>query len=78
MNVYEPEVDDEPEPDTAMYFYVFMIVFWPVSIVLGLIGFYYVKEYDLRLVTLLLGLGAGWLAVRMYKVRERKRHDAAS
>src|SRR4051794_2961504 len=41
--------DDRPEPDEAMPFYVFMAVFWPISIVLGLIDFYLIKDHDLRL-----------------------------
>jgi len=68
--------DEEREPDVAMHFYVFMMVFWPVSIALGLIDHYYIQEYDLRLVNLVLGALAGWAGMEIYKARERRQHEA--
>jgi hypothetical protein len=68
--------ETEFEPDRAMHFYTFMLAFWPVSIILGLIDFYLIHDYDLRIPTLLAGLGAGWLAMTIYRRNELKRFEA--
>ena len=59
--------------DWELYFYIFMMVFWPTLLVSGLIAHFGFTEYDLRLPTLLLSVGAGWAGVRIYRARlERK------
>lgn len=81
MGVYDEiehktEADAEAEPDYGLYFMIFMIVFWPVSLVLGLIDFYLITSYDLRLVNLVLGGLIGWLGIVMYRRWEAKRREA--
>ncbi len=77
MNVQDDfAADEKHEPDTMMHYYVFMMVFWPVSILLGLIDYYSIRDHDLRVLTLLLGVVAGWIAMKMYQARERKQHEA--
>jgi len=68
---------EEPEPDGSVYFYIFMVVFWPVSILLGLIDFYFVPEHDLRFYNLLAGLIAGGIAVEAYRHRHIREDQAA-
>lgn len=68
--------ESEFEPDLAMHFYVFMLTFWPAAIILGLIDYFVIKEYDLRIPTLLAGLGAGWIAMTIYRRNELKRFEA--
>jgi hypothetical protein len=73
MGIYE-ELERQPEPeredDYGLWFMIFMLVFWPVSLVLGLIDFYVITAYDLRLVNLVLAGLAGWLGVAWYRRRE--------
>lgn len=77
MNSYNWVAEEnEQEPDTAMHFYVFMMVFWPVSLLLGLIDYYYIRDYDLRLVNLVLGAAAAWIGMKVYQARERKQLEA--
>src|SRR4051794_21149739 len=78
MSDHHLSSDDRPEPDEAMPFYVFMVVFWPVSIVLGLIDFYLIKDHDLRLYNLLAGAIAGWIAVEVYRARQLREEDQAA
>ena len=81
MNIWEEvgrERQAEPETDYGLYFMIFMVVFWPVSLVLGLIDFYWIQDYDLRLVNLVLGGLIGWLGVVLYRRREERKREAAS
>src|SRR4051812_45812605 len=65
----------ETEPNYGMYVLVFMFVFWPVSMVLGLIDSFVIHDKDLRLINLALGLAAGGLAVLVYRARERQHQE---
>lgn len=75
---FERRVDAGAETDYGLYFMIFMIVFWPVSLVLALIDFYFVPSYDLRLVNLVLGGLAGWLGVVIYRKRAENQDEIAS
>jgi hypothetical protein len=80
MGIYEElerKTEVKTEPDYGLYFMVFMVVFWPVSLVLGVIDFYLIPTYDLRLVNLLLGAVIAWAGVVLYRKRERERREAA-
>jgi|GEM_PF-5680527 len=70
-------LDDEPKIDSTMQFYVFMLVFWPSALILGLIDFVFIPEYDLRPLTLLLALLSGWIGVLVYRSRERRKGEAS-
>ncbi|MDR3638372.1 MAG: hypothetical protein P4L84_31505 [Isosphaeraceae bacterium] len=79
MGIYEEleqKVEAETQPEYGLYFMVFMIIFWPVSLVLGLIDFCLIKNYDLRLVNLVLGGLIAWLGVVLYRRREQRRREA--
>lgn len=71
----ERETEAKPEVDYGLYFMIFMIVFWPVSLVLGLIDFYLITDYDLRLVNLVLGGLIGWLGVVVYRRRQEREQE---
>ena len=80
MDPYEQiprTAEPEPEADYGLYFMIFMIVFWPVSLALGLIDFWLIRSYDLRLVNLVLGGLAGWLGIVLYR-RWQERREVAS
>lgn len=80
MSIHHYErIDDEraKADDRTMQFYVFMMVFWPTAIVLGLIDFSFVTSYDLRLPMLLLSLLAGWAGIKVYKSKMAKEDDAS-
>ncbi|HEY2156495.1 MAG TPA: hypothetical protein VGH33_12750 [Isosphaeraceae bacterium] len=57
---------DTPEtrPDTDGAFIAFMLAFWPLLLVLGIADHFFLPDYDLRLPTLAVAGGAGWVAAR--------------
>jgi hypothetical protein len=73
---FEKRTEDGPPPDYTTYFYVFMLVFWPVALALGLLAFYCLPEYELRLPTLFVSLVAGAAAVKYYRVKESRETPA--
>jgi hypothetical protein len=54
------------ENHNLLRFFVFIVVFWPASLVLGVLDHWYFPEYDLRLINFGLGLLVGWLGVRYF------------
>jgi hypothetical protein len=70
MNLDHQQSRDDAEPDYFMYFSAFMLAFWPVTLILGLIDYLFIPGYDLRLVDLMIGLLAGWVSVSIYRSRE--------
>jgi hypothetical protein len=70
-------IDEEPRPDTAVQFYVFMLLFWPTAILLGVLAYALIPQYDLRLPTLAIALIAGWIGVSVYRARERRKGEAS-
>jgi hypothetical protein len=74
---HEPSADLPRADDELMPFYAFMLAFWPVSIVLGLIDFYLVTGHDLRLYVLLAGLVAGGITMQAYRAKRKKEQEAA-
>ena len=83
MGIYDEleqktETEAEAEHDYGLDFMIFMIVFWPVSLVLGLIDFYLIESYDLRLVNLVLGGLIGWLGVVQYRKWQEKQQSQAA
>jgi hypothetical protein len=66
---------DQPKTDREGAFIAFMLAFWPLLAVLGLIDHFFLPEYDLRLFTLALAGAAGWGCVRVQQRRaERALH----
>jgi hypothetical protein len=76
-DLHESSTDLPRADDDSVPFYVFMLAFWPVSIILGLIDFYVVKDYDLRLYVLLAGLVAGGIAVMAYRAKLQREEEAS-
>ena len=63
---------DEPKPDHEGAFIAFMLAFWPLLLILGLIDHFLLPEYDLRLFTLVLAGVAGWACVRLQRQRAER------
>jgi hypothetical protein len=51
---------------------IFMLVFWPLSLVLGVIDHWFVPDRDLRLLNLAMGALAGWYAVRRFEAKRQE------
>ncbi len=77
MRTHFDALEEEEKIDPTMQFYVFMLVFWPSSLLFGLIDHVFITEYDLRPLTLLLGLLCGWIGVLVYKSRERQKGEVS-
>ena len=60
-----------------MYFSAFMLAFWLITLILGLIDYLFIPSYDLRLLDLLIGLLAGSWGQRFHLQVER-REDVTS
>ncbi len=75
MSSYYDTINDEPTVDPTMQLYVFMLVFWPSLLILGLIDFIFIPNYDLRPLTFLMGLLCGWIGLSVYKSRERRKAE---
>jgi hypothetical protein len=52
-----------------------MFVFWPLSMVLGLIDSFVIHDKDLRLINLAIGLAVAGIAVLIYRSRERQQQQ---
>jgi hypothetical protein len=57
------------EPPNLTRFFVFMLVFWPLSLLLGVVDHWLIPDYDLRLLNLVLGGLGGWVGVRTFEAR---------
>jgi hypothetical protein len=62
----------EAKPDTEGAVIAFMLAFWPLLLVVGLIDHFLLPEYDLRLFTLALAGAAGWGSVRIQQRRAER------
>jgi hypothetical protein len=51
----------ESKFDIGEAFIAFMVAFWPLLLVLGLIDHFFLSEHDLRLASLGLAGAAGWI-----------------
>ena len=60
----------QSEPDHLLELSVFVIAFFVVAVVFALLNSLFVSAYDLRLVGVMLGGLAGWLALRHYRARK--------
>jgi hypothetical protein len=45
-------------------FFIFMLVFWPVALILGVIDVWFITDHDLRLASLAVAAVAGWWGIR--------------
>jgi hypothetical protein len=60
---------DVPESkfDTGEAFIAFMVVFWPLLLILGIVDHFFLTEHDLRLASLALAGAAGWGNMRLQR-----------
>lgn len=59
----------DAKSDTEGAVIAFMMAFWPLLVVLGIIDHFFLPDYDLRLFTLVLSAAVGWGSVRMHQRR---------
>ncbi len=52
---------DQPKADHEGAFIAFMLAFWPLLLIIGLIDHIVLPEYDLRLFALVLAGAVGWV-----------------
>jgi hypothetical protein len=69
------ETAGHPGPSLEVRCFVFMAVFWPVSLLLGVVDHWFVPGYDLRLVNLALGALGGWVGVLAFAYWRRRSAD---
>jgi hypothetical protein len=67
----------EARKDFESYFYVFMLAFWPVALLFGIVDHWFITGYDFRVLDVLLGMIAGWIAIKFYDTRERTQNQAS-
>ena len=48
-------------PDYTTRFFVFMAIFWPLSLLLGIVDHWFIEDYDLRPVNVALAALVGWV-----------------
>jgi hypothetical protein len=70
------ETAGHPGPSLEVKFFVFMVVFWPLSLLLGVVDHWLVPEYDLRLVNLALGALGGGVGVLAFAYWRRRSAEA--
>jgi hypothetical protein len=68
------ETTQERKFDREMAVIVFMLVFWPILLVLGVIDHFFMPDHDLRLFALLFAAAVGGLGVQL----QRRRAEASS
>jgi hypothetical protein len=68
------ETTQERKFDREMAVIVFMLVFWPILLVLGVIDHFFMPDHDLRLFALLFAAAVGGLGVQL----QRRRTEASS
>ena len=62
------------ESQNGMRFFVFMLVFWPLSFLLGVVDHWLIPDHDLRLLNIVLGGLGGWVGVRYFDARRGDEH----
>ena len=63
---------DRVQPDYGTMIGVFMVIFWPLSLLLGIADHWFIPDYDLRLVNLAVATFAAWVGVRVFEARRRR------
>ena len=63
---------DRVQPDYGTMIGVFMVIFWPLSLLLGIADHWFIADYDLRLVNLAVATFAAWVGVRVFEARRRR------
>lgn len=70
------EPNEAVDPAYGVKFLIFVALFWPVSMVVGLIDHWVILDYDLRLATLALSALVGWVGTRVFEARRRREAEA--
>ena len=63
---------DGVKPDYDTMIGVFMVIFWPLSLLLGIADHWFIVGYDLRLVNLAVATFAAAVGVRVFEARRRR------
>jgi hypothetical protein len=60
------------KPDYGTMIGVFMVIFWPLSLLLGIADHWFMADYDMRLVNLAVATFAGSVGAVVFEVRRRR------
>jgi hypothetical protein len=63
---------DRVNPDYGTMIGVFMVIFWPLSLLLGIVDHWFIADFDLRLPNLAVATFAGCVGVTVYEARRRR------
>jgi hypothetical protein len=71
--VMDADRTDRVKPDYGTMIGVFMVIFWPLSLLLGIADTWFIAaDYDLRLVNLAVATFAASVGVMVFEVRRRR------
>ena len=60
------------KPDYGTMICVFVMIFWPLSLLLGIADHWFIADYDLRLVNLAVASFAAGVGVMVFEARRRR------
>jgi hypothetical protein len=63
---------DRAKPDYGTMIGIFVVIFWLLSVVLGIADIWFIGEYDLRLVNLAVATFAACVGVIVFEARRRR------
>ena len=63
---------DRVKPDYGTMIAIFVVIFWPLSLLLGIADHWFIADYDLRLVNLAVATLAGCAGVMVFEARRRR------
>ena len=63
---------DQVKPDYGTMMGIFVVIFWPLSLLLGIADHWFIADYDLRLVNLAVATFAACAGVIFFEARRRR------
>jgi hypothetical protein len=63
---------DRVQPDYGTMISVFVVIFWPLSLLLGIADLWFAADYDLRVVNLAVATFAAAVGVMVFEARRRR------
>ena len=60
------------KPDYGTMICVFVVIFWPLSLLLGIADHWFIADYDLRPVNLAVAIFAACVGVMVFEARRRR------
>ena len=70
--VMDADRTDRVKPDYGTMIAVFVAIFWPLSLLMGIADHWFIPDYDLRLVNLAVAAFAAWVGVKVFEARRRR------